>query len=344
MPKKAFITGITGQDGSYLSEFLLSKGYEVGGLVRSSSTGYLGNIEHLKGELKIFRGTLEDEHSIELAVNSFEPDEIYNLGAEASPADSFKKRVYTSDVNALGPLRVYEVAIRLQQKLGKKVKVYQASTSEMFGAPPDQPQTEKTIMLPNNPYGASKLMAHNNARILREGKDQMFIACGILFNHESPRRGLQYVTRKVTAGVACIVNKVKNPPLNEAGEPLINNDGKLEMGDYNPKRDWGFSKEYVEGMWMMLQQEKPDDFILATGETHSIQELLEVAFSHVGLDWQDYVVQNPKFMRPLETGPSNAPLWGNPAKAKEILGWEPKTKFTELIKLMVDADKEKFKG
>src|SRR3989344_3287137 len=286
MSKKAFITGITGQDGSYLAELLLEKGYEVGGLFRSSSTGYLGNVEHIRSQVQVFRGTLEDEHSIESAIDSFDPDEVYNLGAEASPADSFKRSVYTSDVNALGPLRIFEVAKRLQAKKNKQIKIYQASTSEMFGAPPDQPQTEKTIMRPNNPYGASKLMAHNNARILREGKDKMFICCGILFNHESPRRGLQYVTRKVTAGVACIVNKVKNPPLNEAGELLINKDGKLEMGDLDPKRDWGYSKEYVEAMWLMLQQEKADDYIIATGETHSIEELLEVAFSHVGLNWK----------------------------------------------------------
>ena len=339
--KKAFITGITGQDGSYLAEFLLEKGYEVGGMVRSSSTGHLGNVEHLRSELKFFRGALDDERSVEAVISEFKPDEIYNLGAEASPADSFKRRVYTSDVNALGPLRVFESALRLKRS-GVDVKVYQASTSELFGAPPEAPQDEDTIMKPNNPYGAAKLLAHNNARILREGKEQMFISCGILFNHESPRRGMQYVTRKVTVGVACIANKVKNPPLNEAGLPIVTKDWKLEMGDLDPKRDWGYSKEYVEAMWLMLQQKKADDFVVATGETHSIEELLEVAFSHAGLNFKDHVVQNPLFMRPLETGPSNAPLWGNPAKAKKILGWEAKIKFEELIKLMVDSDLAKF--
>lgn len=341
MVKKALITGITGQDGSYLAEFLIAKGYIVGGMIRSSSTGHLGNVDHLRAEIQFFRGALDDERSIEAVISEFKPDEIYNLGAEASPADSFKRRVYTSDVNALGPLRVFESALRLQRS-GKKVKVYQASTSELFGKPPEAPQTENTIMKPNNPYGAAKLLAHNNARILREGSDKLFISCGILFNHESPRRGMQYVTRKVTVGVACLANKVKNPPLNEAGKAIITKDWKLEMGDLDPKRDWGYSKEYVEGMWLMLQQAKPDDFILATNETHSIEELLDVAFSHVGMDWHEYVVQNPDFMRPLETGPSEAPLWGNPKKAKKVLGWEAKVKFKELIELMVDSDLAKY--
>lgn len=341
MSKKAFITGITGQDGSYLSELLLSKGYTVGGLIRSSSTGHLGNVEHLRTEIEFFRGSLDDERSIEAAISEFKPDEIYNLGAEASPADSFKRRVYTTDINALGPLRIFESALRLQRN-GHPVKIYQASTSELFGAPPEAPQTESTPMKPNNPYGAAKLLAHHNARIFREGKEKLPIWCGILFNHESPRRGMQYVTRKVTVGVACIANKVKNPPLNEAGKPIITTDWKLEMGDLDPKRDWGYAKEYVEAMWTMLQTDNPDDFIIATGETHSIQELLEVAFNHVGLNWQEHVIQNPAFMRPLETGPSHAPLWGNPAKAQEKLGWESKTKFKELIEMMVDSDLAKF--
>lgn len=335
--KRALITGITGQDGSYLSEFLLDKDYEVAGFLRSSSTGHLGNVEHLRNELIFYRGSLDDERSIEAAVSDFQPDEIYNLGAEAAPADSFKRRVYTSDINALGPLRIYESALRLQRQ-GKKIKIYQASTSEMFGAPPVVPQDETTPLRPNNPYGAAKLMAHHNARILREGTDQLFVCCGILFNHESPRRGMQYVTRKVSVGVACIANKVKNPPLNEAGKPMITKDWKLEMGNLEAKRDWGYSKEYVQAMWKMLQQDKADDFVIATGETHTIQELCEVAFAHVGLDWKDYVVINESFIRPLETGP----LCGNPAKAKKVLGWEPKVTFKELIGIMVDSDLAKF--
>lgn len=338
MPKKrAFITGITGQDGSYLSELLLDKGYEVAGFFRSSSTGYLGNVEHIKSELKLYRGSLDDERSIEHAIGDFSPDEIYNLGAEAAPADSFKRRVYTSDINALGPLRIFESALRLQ-KSGHKVKVYQASTSEMYGAPPVVPQDETTLFRPNNPYGAAKLMAHNNARIYREGSEGLFVSCGILFNHESPRRGMQYVTRKISVGVACIANKVKNPPLNEAGRPIISSDWFLEMGDLKPKRDWGYSKEYVEAMWLMLQQKKADDFVVATGETHTIEEFIVAAFGYVGLDWKKHVKINTDFVRPLETGP----LCGNPAKAKKVLGWVPKTKFKELVKIMVDSDLAKF--
>ncbi len=335
--KKALITGITGQDGSYLAEFLLQKGYQVAGFLRSSSTGHLGNVEHLRSEIEFFRGSLDDERSIEAALSEFKPDEIYNLGAEAAPADSFKRRVYTSDINALGPLRIFESALRLR-KAGKDLKIYQASTSEMYGAPTEIPQTENTPFRPNNPYGASKLMAHNNARILREGSEKLFISCGILFNHESPRRGMQYVTRKVTVGVACIANRVKNPPLNELGQPIITKDWKLNMGNLDAKRDWGYSKEYVQGMWLMLQQKTPDDFVLATGQTHTIEELCQVAFKHVGLNYKDHVVTKSDFIRPLETGP----LCGNPAKAKKILKWQPKVTFQELIQIMVDSDLARF--
>lgn len=337
MAKKALITGITGQDGSYLAEFLLDKGYDVAGFIKSSSTNYYGNVDQIKNELKFYRGSLDDEVSIEAAINDYKPDEIYNLGAEAAPADSFKRRVYITDINALGPLRIYESALRLQRK-GQEIKIYQASTSEMFGSPKEVPQDENTPFIPNNPYGAAKLCAHNNARILREGKDQMFIACGILFNHESPRRGMQYVTRKVTAAVACIANKVNDPPLNEAGEPLVTTGWKLHMGNLDAKRDWGYSLEYVQAMWMMLQHDKPDEFVVATGETHSVRELCEVAFAHVGLNWKDHVVEDEEFVRPLETGP----LCGNPARAKKILGWEPKVTFKELIGIMVDSDLAKF--
>lgn len=336
--RKALITGITGQDGSYLAEFLLDKGYEVGGFVRSSSTGHLGNVEHLRGEIRFFRGSLDDERSIEAAISDFQPGEIYNLGAEAAPADSFKRRVYTSDINALGPLRVFESALRLQRKHNNRVKVYQASTSEMYGNPPEVPQDERTPFVPSNPYGVAKLAAHLNARIFREGSEGLFISCGILFNHESPRRGVQYVTRKVTVGVACIANRVKNPPLNELGVPIITRDWKLEMGSFEPKRDWGYAKEYVEMMWLILQQEKPDDFVIATGETHTIEELLETGFKYAGLDYHDHVIQNHAFIRPLETGP----LCGNPARAKSILGKAPSTKFSELIKIMVDSDLSRF--
>ncbi len=337
MAKKAFITGITGQDGSYLAEYLLGLGYEVAGFVRSSSTGHLGNVENLRGEMAFYRGSLDDERSIEAAISDFKPDEIYNLGAEAAPADSFHRKVYTSDINALGPLRVYESALRLK-KTGKDVKVYQASTSEMYGAPKQIPQDENTPFIPNNPYGVAKLFAHHNGRIYRDGTDKLWVACGILFNHESPRRGMQYVTRKVTVAVACIANKVKNPPLNEAGKPIITKDWKLQMGNLDAQRDWGYAKEYVEAIYLIMQQPAPDDFIIATRETHSIRELVEVAFAHVGLNWQDHVTINDAFIRPLETGP----LCGNSAKAKQAFGWEAKVKFKELIEMMVDSDLAKF--
>jgi GDPmannose 4,6-dehydratase len=335
--KRALITGVTGQDGSYLAEFLLEKGYEVAGFLRSSSTGHLGNVEHLRGELRFYRGSLDDDISIERAVSDFQPDEIYNLGAEAAPADSFKRRVYTSNINALGPLRLFESALRLRNS-GKDVRVYQASSSEMYGTPNVTPQDETTPFRPNNPYAAAKLLAHHNAHILRDGADQMFITCGILFNHESPRRGMQYVTRKVSAGVACIANKVKNPPLNEVGQPLVSKEWKLAMGNLASQRDWGYSKEYVQAMWMMLQHDKPDDFVIATGEMHSIAELCEAAFAHAGLDWRDHVVVDEAFVRPLET----TGLCGNRAKAERILGWRPKVRFKELIGIMVDADLERY--
>lgn len=345
--KRALITGITGQDGSYLTEFLLSQNlaisrggpYEVAGLIRPNSNGHLGNVAHLAGHpnLKIYRGDLADNQSIEAIINDFDPDEIYNLGAEAAPFDSFHRPVYTSDINALGPLRIFEAAKRLQKR-GHQVKIYQASTSEMFGAPTEVPQTENTPFKPNNPYGVAKLFAHNQARILREGSANMFISCGILFNHESPRRGMQYVTRKISVGVACIKNRVKNAPLNELGQPIVNKDWKIELGNLDAARDWGYSPDYVRAMWLMLQQDKPDDFVIATGQTYTIRDLLKVAFGHVGLDYLDHIEINPAFVRPLETGP----LTGNSTKAEKILQWKPTTKFKELIKIMVDSDLAKF--
>ena len=337
MAKRALITGVTGQDGSYLAELLLGKGYEVAGFLRSSSTGHLGNVEHLRAQLRFYRGSLDDETSIERAVSDFAPDEIYNLGAEAAPADSFKRRVYTTNINALGPLRLFEAALRLTNS-GKDVKVYQASSSEMYGTPNVSLQDEATPFRPNNPYAAAKLLAHHNAHILRDGSDGMFISCGILFNHESPRRGMQYVTRKVSVGVACIANRVNNPPLNEAGQPIVTKDWKLEMGNLASQRDWGYSKEYIEAMWSILQQDNPDDYVIATGEMHSVQELCEAAFAHAGLDWREHVVVNQEFVRPLET----TRLCGDRSKAERTFGWRPNVRFKELIGIMVDADTAKF--
>lgn len=337
--KRAFITGATGQDGSYLTEKLIDKGYQVGVLLRANSTGHLGNIAHLCGhpQLHIFRGDLGDEASIEAALNTFEPHEVFNLGAEAAPFDSFARPVYTSDINALGPLRLFEAVKRLYKR-GKRIKVYQASTSEMFGAPGHVPQSENTPFKPNNPYGAAKLFAHNQARILRDGRDQMFISCGILFNHESPRRGMQYVTRKISVGVACIKNRVKNPPLNELGQPIINSRWELEMGNLDAKRDWGYAPDYMDAVLKIMEQDKPDDFVIATHGTHTIREFCQAAFEHAGLDWQKHVVVNPAFVRPLETGP----LMGDYTKAREKLGWVPMTIFKRLVEIMVDADLARF--
>lgn len=345
--KRALVTGITGQDGSYLTEYLLNDEiqslngalYEVAGFIRSNSNGHLGNISHLTGHprLKIYRGDLADEESIERAIYDFDPHEIYNLGAEAAPFDSFHRPVFTSNINALGPLRIFE-AVKRAKKRGKEIRVYQASTSEMFGAPTIVPQNEQTPFKPNNPYGVAKLFANEQARILREGNDKLWISCGILFNHESPRRGMQYVTRKVSVGVACIKNRVKNTPLNEVGRPILNYEGKLEMGNLDAARDWGYAPDYVKAMHKILQHEGPNEFVIATGETHTIKELLEVAFNHVGLNWQDHVVINPEFVRPLETGP----LQGDYTKAKQLLGWEPRVRFAELVKIMVDSDLAKF--
>jgi GDPmannose 4,6-dehydratase len=340
--KRALITGITGQDGSYLAEYLLNNdplalgsAYEVAGLIRPNANGSLGNVEQLRihPKLHIYRGDLADEASLERVIYDFDPDEIYNLGAEAAPFDSFHRPIYTSDINALGPLRLFE-AVKRAKRRNREIKIYQASTSELYGAPTEVPQKENTPFKPNNPYGVAKLFAHEQARILRDGTDKLFISCGILFNHESPRRGLQYVTRKVTTGVACIKNRVKNVPLNELGNPILNSEGKLEMGNLDAARDWGYAPDYVRAMHLILQHPGPNDYVIATGETHTVKELLVTAFAYAGLDWQDHVVINPDFIRPLETGP----LTGDYSKAKEFLGWEPTVKFEELIRIMVDAD------
>lgn len=333
--KRAFITGITGQDGSYLTEFLLDKGYEVGGLVRRTAGNDLGNIKHIKDEVNIFYGDLQSPESIALALYEFQPDEIYNLAAQSSPLASFHDKVGTMMITGLGAVQVFERA----KTIVPKAKIYQASTSEMFGAPPVVPQNEETPLGPANPYAAAKLYAHQMAHISRLDKNNsQFIACGILFNHESPRRGLNFVTRKVTAAVACIKNKkTEGVPLNEVGQPIVQN-GKLKLGYLGSKRDWGYSPDYVEAMWLMLQQEKPEDFVIATGEVHTVEELCKEAFAAVGLDYKDYVETDPNFIPPVETGP----LQGDFSKAKKVLGWQPKTTFKELVNIMVQSDLARF--
>ncbi|OGE28116.1 hypothetical protein A2867_01015 [Candidatus Daviesbacteria bacterium RIFCSPHIGHO2_01_FULL_40_11] len=333
--KRAFITGISGQDGSYLTELLLDKGYEVAGLVRRNAALDLGNINEIKDEVKVYYGDLHSPESIALALLDFKPDEIYNLAALSSPLGSFSDKLGAIMVTGVGALHVFERAKRVVPD----AKIYQASTSEMFGVPKQVPQNEDTPFNPANPYAAAKEFAHRMATIARnDRKEPQFISCGILFNHESPRRGLNFVTRKITAAVAVIKNNRKEGiPLNEIGEPIVKN-GKVKLGDLDAKRDWGYAPDYVELMWMVLQQDKADDFVAATGEMHTVGEFADEAFSVVGLNWKDYVETDPHFVPPVQTGP----LTGDASKAKKVLGWEPKTKFKDLVRIMVHADLAKF--
>ncbi len=333
--KKAFITGITGQDGSYLTEFLLKKGYEVAGFVRRNVSNDLGNVKHLKDEISVYHGDLQSPEGVALALLDFKPDEIYNLGAQSSPLASFQDKIGTMMVTGIGAVNVFERA----KQIVPEAKIYQASTSEMFGAPPTVPQNEETPLNPANPYAAAKEYAHRMAHINRRDKDRpQFIATGILFNHESPRRGINFVTRKITVAVACIKNKKKEGiPLNEVGEPIVQN-GKLKLGYMGSKRDWGYAPDYVEAMWLMLQQDTPDDFVIATGETHTVEEFAKEAFAVVGLDFKDYIETDKNFVPPVETGP----LCGDASKAKKILNWEPNTKFKKLVEIMVQSDLAKF--
>jgi GDPmannose 4,6-dehydratase len=335
MAKKAFITGITGQDGSYLTEFLIKKGYEVGGLIRRNAANNLGNIAHLKDEVKIYHGDLQSPESVALALLDFQPDEIYNLAAQSSPLASFNDKIGTMMITGIGAVNVFERA----KQVVPKAKIYQASTSEMFGAPPTVPQNEDTPLNPANPYAAAKEYAHRMAAINRKDKNNpQFITCGILFNHESPRRGLNFVTRKITAAVACIKNNKKEGiPLNEIGEPIVQN-GKLKLGFLGSKRDWGYAPDYVEAMWLMLQQDKASDFVVATGEVHTVEEFAKEAFEAVGLDYKEFVETDPHFVPPVATGP----LCGDAAKAKKVLNWEPKTTFKQLVEIMIHSDLAKF--
>lgn len=321
--KIALITGITGQDGSYLAELLLTKGYEVHGIIRRASTFNTHRIDHIfqdphdpNPQLFLHHGDLSDGSGLSRLIERIQPDEIYHLGAQSHVRVSFDAPVYTGDVTGLGTTRLLE-AIRDTEI---KTKFYQASSSEMFGKVQEVPQKETTPFYPRSPYGAAKVYAYWMTVNYRESYG-MFACNGILFNHESPRRGETFVTRKITRGVANIV----------AG-----NQDKLYLGNLDSKRDWGYAPEYVEGMWMMLQADEPDDYVLATGETHTVREFVEEAFAHVGLDWQKYVEIDPRYFRPAEVDL----LIGDPAKAKEKLGWEPKVTFKELCHIMVDADLE----
>jgi GDPmannose 4,6-dehydratase len=312
--KKAFITGITGQDGSYLAELLLEKEYEVHGLVRRSSSFNTWRIDHVRDRLKLHYGDLVDQNSLVRTLERVAPDEIYNLAAQSHVQVSFEMPEYTGNVTALGVLRVLD-AVR---ELGLRSRVYQAGSSEMFGLVQETPQTERTPFHPRSPYGAAKVFGHWMAVNYREGYG-MHVSNGILFNHESPRRGIEFVTRKVTDGVARI---------------KLGMTDTLPLGNLDACRDWGFAGDYVRAMWLMLQQDKPDDYVVATGETHSVREFLEGAFSHAGLDWQRHVVVDPKYLRPTEVDV----LLGDSTKARTHLGWRPKIGFQELVQLMVDAE------
>jgi len=329
---KALITGVSGQDGSYLAELLLDKGYEVHGLVRRLSNPNYQNINHLLGSIQLVYGDMTDIVSITKIVKDGQYDEVYNLAAQSSPAESFKQPFLTADINALGSHRLFE-AISVYSP---QTKVYQASTSEMFGDVYEMPQNELTPFNPCNPYAVSKLYAHQIAHIYR--KKGVFIACGILFNHESERRGLQFITQKIAYGVACIALGIKNSPaLNEENEPLVK-DGKISLGNLDSARDWGYSPDYVKGMWLILQQEMPDDFVIATGEQHTIRQLVVKAFDVVGIkDYEKYIFIDPRFVRK-----DTRTLLGDPTKIKSI-GWKTDVDFDNLVERMVKNNLDKLK-
>jgi GDPmannose 4,6-dehydratase len=314
--KKAFITGVTGQDGSYLAELLLAKGYEVHGLVRRSSSFNTWRIDAIRDRLILHYGDLVDQNSLMRTLELVGPDEVYNLAAQSHVKVSFEMPEYTANVTGLGVLRILD-AIR---DLGLATRVYQAGSSEMYGLVQETPQSERTPFHPRSPYGCAKVFGHWLAVNYREGYG-MHVSNGILFNHESPRRGENFVTRKITRGVAAIKKGLES---------------ELRLGNLEARRDWGFARDYVEAMWLMLQQDKPDDYVVATGETHSVQEFLEEAFACAGLDWRKHVKVDAKYFRPAEVDL----LLGDPAKAKAVLGWTPKVSFKELVRLMVEADLE----
>jgi GDPmannose 4,6-dehydratase len=313
--KRAIITGVTGQDGSYLAEWLLEKGYEVHGLVRRASTETFERIAHLGGRITLHQADLLDQLSIIDVFRAVRPDEVYNLAAMSFVPTSWKQPVLTGEFTAIGVTRVLE-AIRLLDPKG--IRFYQASSSEMFGKVQETPQKEATPFYPRSPYGVAKVYGHFITVNYRESYG-MFCCSGILFNHESERRGREFVTRKVSDGVARIKLGLAN---------------ELRLGNLEARRDWGFAGDYVRAMWMMLQQQKPDDYVIATGEMHTVRELVEEAFGGAGLDWRKYVVQDPALMRPAEVDL----LVGDPAKARRVLGWEPEVGFKELVRRMVEAD------
>ena len=314
MTRSALITGITGQDGSYLAEFLLGKGYAVHGMVRRSSTTSLERIEHIAPSLQLHQGDLLDQHSLVKLLDEIRPHEVYNLAAQSFVPTSWKQPIFTAEVTGLGVTRLLD-AIR---QVDPAIRFYQASSSEMFGKVHETPQRETTVLHPRSPYGVAKVYGHYITMNYRESYN-LFACSGILFNHESPRRGPEFVTRKISQTAAQIRLGLAN---------------ELRLGNLDAKRDWGFAGDYVQAMWLMLQQKSPEDFVVGTGETHSVAEFVEIAFGHLDLDWKQHVVVDPAFYRPAEVDL----LLADWSKAREKLGWRPQTKFEELVKQMVDAD------
>ena len=314
--RKAFITGITGQDGSYLAEILLEKDYEVYGMIRRSSTFNTARVDHIFGDIELVFGDLTDGSVLNQLMRTIRPDEVYNLGAQSHVRVSFDVPEYTADADAMGTLRLLD-AIREE---GVECRFYQASSSEMFGLVRETPQTEETPFHPRSPYAVSKVFGYWIARNYREAYG-MYAVNGILFNHESPRRGPTFVTRKITRAVGAILRGEQD---------------ELRLGNLDARRDWGYARDYMEGAWMMLQADVPDDYVLATGETHSVQEFLDEAFAYAGLDWREYVKVDARYFRPAEVDI----LIGDYSKARDALGWEPTVRFPELVRMMVDADRD----
>lgn len=320
MTRKALITGITGQDGSYLAELLLSKGYKIYGLRRRTSTPIMENIQHIQNEIDFIEGDLLDQGSLNQAIKLSNPDEVYNLAAQSFVGTSWDQPALTGQITAIGVTNILD-AVRLNKP---EARFYQASSSEMFGKVVQTPQTETTPFYPRSPYGVAKVYGHWITVNYRESYN-MYACSGILFNHESPRRGIEFVTRKVTDAAA----KIK-----------LGLQKELRMGNLDAERDWGFAGDYVEAMWLMMQQDIPEDFVISTGQTHTVQQLVEIAFSHVGLNWREHVVIDPKFVRPAEVDL----LLGDCTKAKEKLGWELKVGFEQMIRMMVENDLNKLRG
>ncbi|MBT4101008.1 MAG: GDP-mannose 4,6-dehydratase [Gemmatimonadetes bacterium] len=314
--RRALVTGITGQDGSYLAELLLAKGYEVFGLIRRSSTVNFERIEHIQEDIHLLSGDLLDQNSLMFAIQESRPQEVYNLGAQSFVPASWEQPLLTGEITALGVARILE-AIR---SIDPSIRFYQASTSELFGKVQESPQSERTPFYPRSPYGVSKMYAHWITINYRESYD-LFACAGILFNHESPRRGLEFVTRKITNGVARIKHGLTN---------------ELALGNLDARRDWGFAGDFVRAMWMMLQQDKPTDFVIATGDDRTIREFCQVAFDAAGLNWEDHVVLDKRFLRPAEV----EILKGDASRARDELGWKPEVSFEEMVQLMVERDLE----